>query len=317
MLYTDNFFTSVKLYKCLRALGIGACGTAKAGSGYPASLLALRDATTKKNNWGLKAYTVVDDEVLCMAWVDNNTVQLMTTAYDISDIDTPYLLPPKRRLNIPEDSVQYLPPPYLPSIAAHSILTNQSDQSGLPVPYPIKKYNLHMGGSDGNAQQRATYSFDRRSPKYWWPLFTFLHDATCLNAYILYKSCDHQDSKILSREAFIRSIAMTLITAPAGNGRKRKSQADDLPVGTVEFLPEHQWVFYPKKSFCDRCKANKSRSSKRKREPLTEVDGNNKKRRMRGSQTHWGCGAFSCQKLRACKKAECWNYIHMGADSRR
>lgn len=159
----------------------------KAGSGYPVSLLALRDATTKKKNWGLEAHTVIEDEVLCMAWVNNNTVQSMTTAYDISDINTSYFLPPKCRHGISENSIQNLPPPYIPFIIAYFILFDQSGQSGLPVSYPIRKYNLHMGGSDGNAQQRAVYNFDKRSPKYWWPLFTFLHDAACLNAYILYK----------------------------------------------------------------------------------------------------------------------------------
>lgn len=139
ILYTDNFFTSIKLYKCLRSIGIAACGTAKAGSGFHPSLLAIRDAATKKKDWGLKAYTVVDDEVLCLAWVDNNTVQLMTTAHSISEVNTPHFLPPKRRHGIPANSVKHLPPPYLPSIAAHSpILFNQSGQSGLPIPYPIK-----------------------------------------------------------------------------------------------------------------------------------------------------------------------------------
>ena len=112
ILYTDNFFTSTKLFKALRTLGIGACDTAKSGSGYPPSLLAIRDATTKKNNWGLEAHTVVDG-VLCMAWVDLNTVQLMTIAYNISDIKTSYFLSSKRRHGIPEDSVISVPPAYL------------------------------------------------------------------------------------------------------------------------------------------------------------------------------------------------------------
>lgn len=102
-------------------MGIGACGTAKAGSGYPASLLAIRDATTKQKNWGLEAHTGVDN-VLCMTWVDMNTVQLMTTAYNASDISTPYFLPPRRRHGIPENSIQTIPLPYLPSVVAHTTL---------------------------------------------------------------------------------------------------------------------------------------------------------------------------------------------------
>ena len=104
------------------------------------------------------------DEVLCMAWIDLNTMQLMTTAYDISDIKTPYFLPPRRRHEISEESVKFIPLFYLPSIAAHSRLI--SSGKGLPVPYPIRRYNQHMGGSDENSQQRACYSFNRRSPRY-------------------------------------------------------------------------------------------------------------------------------------------------------
>ena len=76
-LFCDNFFTSTKLFKALRSLGIAACGTAKKGSGFPAKLLALRDVAIKSKHWGLRASTTVD-EVLCLGWVDNNTVQLMT-----------------------------------------------------------------------------------------------------------------------------------------------------------------------------------------------------------------------------------------------
>lgn len=294
-------------------MGIAACGTAKAGSGFPTTLLPIRDATTKQKNWGLEAYTAVDDEVLCMAWVDNNTVQLMTTAFDISDIMTPHFLHPKSRSGIPANSVITLPPPYLPSIAAHSVLTNQSGQSGLPVPLPVRKYNLHMGGSDGNAQQRATYSFDRRSPKYWWPLFVFLHDAICLNAYILYKACDLEDSDHLSREEFVRSIATSLIMEPAGNTRRRESVVDQSTI-VRDARPDHFWVFTEKRRRCDRCKANKTRPPKRKREPLAEVDGNGIKRIERGAQTQWGCGAASCKEKAACKNAECWNYMHIGVN---
>ena len=192
-----------------------------------------------------------------------------------------------------------------------------------------------MGGSDGNAQQRATYSLDRRSPKYWWPLFTFLHDAACLNAYILYQSCDREDHedhenegpKTLSREKFIRNIAMNLITEPAGNGRKRKSAVDNVALDEPDFSPEHQWMRLPKRRRCDRCKANKSRPSvpqrSRKRKALAEIDGNvadgneraRKDRKLRGSQTSWGCSAFGCKKKAACKNAECWKYIHMRVHS--
>lgn len=285
IVYTDNFFTSTKLYKALKKIGIAAYGTAKSGSGFPTSLLALRGATTKKDHWGLKAYTVVDQDVLCMAWVDLNTAQLMTTAYGISDVKTSCFLSPKKRSGIPGNAVQVIPPSYLPSIASHSRIDPASFNMGLPVPYPIRQYNKYMGGSNGNAQQRATYTLNRRSSRCWWPLFTFLHDAACLNSYIIYKAPD-LDSRPLTREAFIRSIALSLIGEPAGNSRKRKSASDDvMNILPMNSLPEHDWIRLSKKRRCDACKANKTRPFLR--EPLAERECNGRKS---GKEDHKQCG---------------------------
>ena len=310
ILYTDNFFTSTKLFKALRTLGIGACDIAKSGSGYPSSLLAIRDATTKKNNWGLEAHTVVDG-VLCMAWVDLNTVQLMTTAYNISDIKTSYFLPPRRRHGIPEDSVISVSSSvYLSSIAAHSLI-NSTSETGLSIPYPIRRYNQYMGGSNENAQQRAVYFFNRRSSRYWWPLFIFLHDAACLNAYIIYKTCDIENEH-LCREDFIRKIATSLIEKNVDCERKRSSHVEDILVNSS--TPEHRWVRLEKRRYCDACRNGKDTSFKRKREPLTEMDSNAQKRRKRGAQTSWGCAAWICQKKAACRTTRCWNHMHMRAN---
>ena len=89
---------------------------------------------------------------------------MMTTAYDISDIKTLYFLSPRRRHEIPEKSVEFISPLYLSSIAAHSRLI--SSEKDLSVLYSIRRYNQHMRSSDENAQQRACYSFNRRSPRY-------------------------------------------------------------------------------------------------------------------------------------------------------
>ena len=131
-LFCDNFFTSTKLFKALRSLGIAACGTAKKGSGFSAKLLALRDVAIKSKHWGLRASTTVD-EVLCLGWVDNNTVQLMTTRHHPRELDDSYYLHPLKRY---------------PSMYAHIILLPDQTPSwplGLPIPAPVREYNLHIG----------------------------------------------------------------------------------------------------------------------------------------------------------------------------
>ncbi len=62
-------------------MGTEACGMAKVGSGYPAELMTIRAAATKQKDWGKRGLMIVksdkiigDEDVLCMTWVNLNTV---------------------------------------------------------------------------------------------------------------------------------------------------------------------------------------------------------------------------------------------------
>ena len=305
ILYTDNFFTSTKLFKTLRTLDIRACDTAKSDSEYSVSLLTIRDAITKKKNWELKTHTVVDEKILCMIWVDLNTMQLMTTAYDISDIKTSYFLSSKRRHDISENSVIFVSSVYLSSIATHSLI-NSTSETDLSISYSIRRYNQYMRNSDENAQQRAVYFFDRRSSRYWWFLFIFLHDVACLNAYIIYKTYDLENEHFC-KENFIRKIATLLIEKNVDCERKKSSQTANIFVD--DSTSEHRWMRLEKRRYCDACKNDKETFFKRKRKSFAEIDSN--KRRKRGAQTSWDCAAWICQKKTVCRIIRCWNYIHL------
>ena len=119
-LFIDNFFSSTKLFKELRSLGIFACGTAKKGSGFspywrsetwltqdilgfPPELLAFRDVANKRNHWGLQNHMYVDG-VLCLSWIDNSPVQFMTTSHSIADLTQFHYLDACKRHGIPENS---------------------------------------------------------------------------------------------------------------------------------------------------------------------------------------------------------------------
>lgn len=292
----------------LRSLGIAACGTAKKGSGFPKELLAFRDVASKNKNWGLQAHMIVD-KIMCMSWVDNNSVQLMSTNHSIDDFSREYFMDARRRNGIPPDSAKLR---YLPSIAAHStVLSGQVNTLcpfALPVPTPIHDYNLHMGGSDGNAQQRAYYTSNRRSDRYWWPLFSFLLDAAVLNTYKLHMLDNSKSDNRFSHAEFLRHIGTSLLQNPMGNTRYRKTQISvhtkALPLVPP---PAHHWL--DKKQRCHPCALTKTRPSKRKGEPLGEIDGNGNKRYKRGSQTVWACEG--CHKP-CCKNSSCWNALHVG-----
>jgi len=110
----------------------------------------------------------------------------------------------RSRHHIPEDFVQ---------------LDSENNQF-LPFPRAVVDYNLHMGGVDGNAQQREQYSpAKHRCRRYWWSLFLFHLDAAVLNAYILYK-LSYPTSKV-TRARFRKEVATSLMRNPAGSIRKR------------------------------------------------------------------------------------------------
>ena len=250
VVYMDNLFTNVKLYTALKELEIGACGTAKNGSGFPPELLTFREVLTKKNNWGMKAYFTVE-EVLCLAWQDNNTVQLMTTVHTPSNMEAYDILSKNKRHGIPAEvstiRIKNLSFHTLPSVYAH---TQPCVERGLSFPTAVRQYNKHMGGSDSNAQGRAYYSPGTRNVRYWWPLLKLLLDASVLNAYILWQ-LQFPDSN-LSHKAFQHQVATSLVMNPAGTGRQRATKV--VITGAKSLMkPEHYWRKLDSKKYCQVC----------------------------------------------------------------
>ena len=134
-------------------------------------LLLLREVLKKERDWGNKAFSTLDHKILCLAWQDNNTVLLMTTAHSVGEAKEQYPRDPKKRHKIPDTAYEWV-----------------NGQQQLMFPKPVIDYNKHMGGSDGNAQQRACASpAPHRDVRYWWSLFGFILEASILNAFILFK----------------------------------------------------------------------------------------------------------------------------------
>ena len=287
VVFLDNFFTKKELLIFLKTRGWAACGTAKCGSGIDPDLVLFKDVSKKYKDWGLKAITTVDDEVLCMGWVDNNTVLFMTTAHTIQEACFDIEVDARRRSGIPKEVVK------------------DGEEPKIKFPLPTSQYNASMGGVDGNAQQRAYYTAEtHRDVRYSWPLLLFILDAGVLNAFILWK-LDHPESKITHSE-FQRIIALHLTRNPAGQTRQQA------PPPTYDNpsipRPEHRWRKLPggtrKKKTCTACRI--TTGGRPPKNPLQPISGNIRKTK-RPSQTSWGCTASSCAGVAICKKEECWN----------
>ena len=89
IVYMDNYFCTVGLFKALRDIQCGACGTTRKQGGIPPYLAELKDHI-KAIPWG-KLYASEAQGVLCLAWQDNNIVLLLST------IHTPYLYTQSQR----------------------------------------------------------------------------------------------------------------------------------------------------------------------------------------------------------------------------
>lgn len=87
----------------------------------------------------MKAYTTASKDVLCLVWQDLGTSQIMTTVHYVEDIETSEFILSQKRHCIPSNPV---------------IETPDGNQA-LPISLPIREYNIHMGGSDANAQCRS------------------------------------------------------------------------------------------------------------------------------------------------------------------
>ncbi len=206
--YLDNYFTRVPLLLELRKRGYGACGTSKKGSGIQYDLVTLRELSKKQNEWGIKSLTTVEDKVLCISWQDNNTVLFMSTAHTVEQAEWSVFKDLNCRKGIPDESGVWI--------------DEKETEKGLLFPVPINDYNTHMGGSDGNAQQRAMYTAEHHHDvRYWWPLFRFLVDASIVNAFILYRLEHPNPKQRLTHHQFRRHIALALLRNPLGQRRKR------------------------------------------------------------------------------------------------
>ena len=164
-----------------------------------------------------------------------------------------------------------------------------------------------MGGSDGNAQQRACCSPTlHRDGRYWWPIWGFLLEVFVLNAYILYK-LDWPDSKANHRE-FQSQCGLALVTNPVGQTKQGNDYApiirEDLKYPDPARTQGHTWKRLLKRKTCSVCKANRTM-----RTPLKPIDGNSSTRK-RLPMTRYGCNHCHCREKAICHNPKCWKGAH-------
>ena len=293
----------------LRTLYVAHSGTCKAQSGYPSVLLAIREKAKKKVDWGKAASMCIEDKILCLAWVDNNTVQYMTTGHAPEEVEITHWLHSAKRHQIPPTSKKPIP------IEDKIGPDGEPDpripwHEGLPIPWLVREYNANMNGIDRIAQMVSVYYDERRNRRYWIPLFEFFLMAAVVNAYRIYtiNYCKKKDRQ-MSHHDFQSSIAKALLEHCYS---RRHRHPDSQIVSQKLQEPKHHWQKLAKRSYCKPCLSRKEArpaNIRTKRKALGEVSGNvTKKQKTCVPQVISGCSA--CQVPCCRRNPICWKELH-------
>ncbi|KAF8949484.1 hypothetical protein BGZ47_000025 [Haplosporangium gracile] len=81
-IYMDNYFTNIPLFKHLRDLQIGACGTVRPSS--KEYLGRLKGEKSDQHSWNTLSGVVVDQAVLATVWIDNVPATMLSTIHKIT-----------------------------------------------------------------------------------------------------------------------------------------------------------------------------------------------------------------------------------------
>ena len=159
ILYLDNYFTSLSLFRKLRNIKIGACGTTRPNiEELPALFTILKKKFAKSCEWGTLFAVILSTDVLALAWYDNNVVLALSTVHTIHRVKDQILRIRKRPAETSTNAKN-----------ARKPFGNQS-QKELEIPLYIDDYNHNMNGVDLANQLRQAYEIQRIGYRTWLPL---------------------------------------------------------------------------------------------------------------------------------------------------
>jgi Transposase IS4 len=175
-IYLDNLFLNLPVAQYLLLIRIYCIDTTRKKTvGVPSELQNYLD----NNNaliWDSTIAEIIDDNVLCFIWQDNKPVIALTSAHSLHRFDDRI----QRRHKCPQIS------------STNARILNPVFK-GLPfkdlfIPSAINDYNHHIKGVDQADQLRANFTCHRKQNyRTWIPIFYFLVNISCVNAYLLWK----------------------------------------------------------------------------------------------------------------------------------
>ena len=153
ILFMDNYFTELKLAVMLRSQGIAVCGTMKPSRpDLPKLLMEMKKEFARDIPYGVLA-TFVQNNVLLVAWQDNNLALGLTTAYRVREVDDSVSKKRKRPSRTSTNARIVLP--------AFKENGNDVYKKEMKIPRLFYYYNKHMGEVDRFNALVAAYTSQR------------------------------------------------------------------------------------------------------------------------------------------------------------
>jgi Transposase IS4 len=294
----DNFFTTTRLFDELRSWGVGAFGTAKAGSGIPKPHIMIDKVATKEKNYGEVVNTVISrGNINCITFIDNGAVWMMSTVHDVANEPT-YWRPISNRRN-PSD---------------HLARTTPNGDIEIPYPKISHDYNHQMNGSDLCQQSWNEYDLSGHGHlRNWWPLFWHLISASISNSLYLYRLKGFTDSELTHLQLQER-LGLQLLRNPASVSRVIESTSiasTKRPTRLKRPSGEHTWTRVGAREcvVCSPPRLSQRRGRGRKALQELGINTTTPEPRKRRKRTTFGC--YECD-VALCKSSWCWQQHHDG-----
>jgi hypothetical protein len=209
---TDNFFSSVKLFRSLLERGFYATGTVKKVSkGFPRSLAGFpKQHLPARGIVAVKMHR--SQKIVAVVWIDSKPVWLLSTATN----------------------------PTSPGIVAQRWI--RRDRVDFPTSPILLQYQANMRGVDVVDQYRHYYTAMLNSHKWWHKCLTFVMDSSLLNCFIIYREdATELGLGVWTRQLFHLTLAKALV-APLVRVNVPRGRAANLGRRGFHHLERHPEV---------------------------------------------------------------------------
>ncbi|MCL4143795.1 UNVERIFIED_CONTAM: hypothetical protein GTU68_064841, partial [Idotea baltica] len=190
-LYFDNLFTGFELMLQLRDRYITATGTVRDNRLHKCPIEPI-SSMSKKDRGSFDSLNDTCNNVHVCRWLDNSVVTFMSTCHGVKPVSKVKRYSKKEKRIVEVD-----------------------------CPNVTKIYNTYMGYTDQFNKDNNRHRIGIRGKKWWWCLFTWLLDASVINAW---KLSPNPNSQLEFRRHIANSYLKQFGTAPIAGGRPSQTK---------------------------------------------------------------------------------------------